>query len=283
MSSQKIYPQKKINQIESIETLLTKYSMVGLTNLDGISSNVLQRIRKTLRGDTQIKIAKNTLKRIAIEKAKTKNPNLQNIFEHVKGNTALIFSNKNPFALQKFFNANRVAVAAKPGQKATDDIWVSAGPTDMSPGPVIGEFNSIGIRTSVEAGKIKINQDTKVLSAGEVITETHASIFSKLGIKPLKMGIALNLALEESGELLYEKDLNIDVDAILSDLELAFVHAFNLSVNIEYPTRENIGTLLMQSSSEAMNLSVGVAYPTKENIGLLLAKAVGEASVFAEN
>ena len=281
MSSLKNYPQKKVTQIQEIEKLLNNYSMVGLTNLDGISSNVLQRIRKTLRGDTEIKIAKNTLKRIAINNVKTKNPKLVNIFDHVNGNTAFIFSNKNPFALQKFFNANRVAVAAKPGQKATDDVWVSAGPTDMSPGPVIGEFNSIGIRTSVEAGKIKINQDTKVLSAGDVVTDTHASIFSKLGIKPLKMGIALNLALEESGELLFAKDLNIDVETILSDLELAYVHAFNLSIGVEYPTKENIGTLLAQSASEAMNLSVGVDYPTKENIGLLLAKAVGQASVFS--
>ena len=232
MSTQKVYPPNKIKQINIMEELFQTYSMIGLTNLNGISSSVLQKIRKQLRGDTEIKVAKNTLKRIALNNAKTKNKNLANLFDHVKGNTALIFSNKNPFALQKFFNANRVAVAAKPGQIATDDVWVSAGATEMSPGPVIGEFNSIGIRTSVEAGKIKINQDTKVLSAGDVITDTHASIFSKLGIKPLKMGIALNLALEESGELLYEKDLNIDVDAILTDLELAYAHAFNLSVCI---------------------------------------------------
>ena len=283
MSEQKHYPQKKVNQIQEIETLLNTYSMIGLTNLDGISSNVLQRIRKTLRGDTEIKVAKNTLKRIAINNAKTKNPKVANIFDHVNGNTALIFSNKNPFALQKFFNANRVAVSAKPGQVATEDVWVSAGATEMTPGPVIGELNSIGIRTSVEAGKIKINQDTKVLSAGEVITDTHASIFSKLGIKPLKMGIALNLALEESGELLYEKDLNIDVEAILNDLVSAYSAAFNLSVGVEYPTKQNIGTLLAVSSSEAMNLSVGVDYPTKENIGILLAKAIGQASVFAES
>lgn len=280
-TEQRKYPQKKIDQIESMEDLFKNYSMIGLTNLNGISSSVLQRIRKTLRGDTEIKIAKNTLKRIALNNAKTGNPKLANLFDHVKGNTALIFSNKNPFALQKFFNANRVAVAAKPGQVATDDVWVSAGATEMSPGPVIGEFNSIGIRTSVEAGKIKINNDTKVLSAGEVITDTHASIFSKLGIKPLKMGIALNLALEESGEILFEKDLNIDVEAILNELVLEYTHAFNLSVGIEYPTSGNIGTLLAKSASEAMNVSVGIGYPTKENIGILLAKAVGEASLFA--
>lgn len=281
MSEQKHYPQKKTEQIDHMEKLFESYSMIGLTNLNGISSSVLQKIRKQLRGDTEIKVAKNTLKRIALDKAKKKNKNLANLFDHVKGNQALIFSNKNPFALQKFFNANRVAVAAKPGQIATDDVWVSAGATDMSPGPVIGEFNSIGIRTSVEAGKIKINNDTKVLSAGEVITDTHASIFSKLGIKPLKMGIALNLALEESGELLYEKDLNIDVEAILNDLVAEYTAAYNLSVAVEYPTADNIGTLLAKNHSEAINLSVSVAYPTKENIGILLAKAVGEASIFA--
>jgi large subunit ribosomal protein L10 len=281
MSEQKHYPQKKVDQIQEIEVLLKKYPMIGLTNLNGISSNVLQKIRRTLRGDTEIKIAKNTLKRIAFNKVVKTNPKLSKLLDQINGNTAIIFSNKSPFALQKFFNANRVAVSAKPGQKATDDVWVSAGPTDMSPGPVIGELNSVGIRTSVENGKIKINQDVQVLSAGDTITEAHASVFSKLSIKPLKMGIALSLALEENGELLYEKDLNIDVDAILKNVELAHSQAFNLSVATAYPTTSNIGTLIMLGNSAAMNLSVGVGYPTKENIGMLLAKAVGQASAFA--
>ena len=280
MSEQKNYPQKKTDQINEIEELIHQFNIIGLTKLEGISSSVLQRIRKSLKGDTEIKIAKNTLKRRAFDSAKSKKPHINKLIEHINGNQALIFTNKNPFALQNFFNSNRVAVSAKPGQIATDDVWVSAGVTEMSPGPVIGEFNSIGIRTSVEAGKIKINTDTKVLSAGEVISETHASIFSKLGIKPLKMGIALNLALEESGELLQEKDLNIDVDEILTNLELAYIHAYNLSVSTAYPTKQTIGSILMAGASKATNLSVGVAYPTKDNIGLLFAKAIGQASLF---
>jgi large subunit ribosomal protein L10 len=275
------YPQKKIQQIKEIEDLLLKYKIIGLTNLEGVSSNVLQKIRKSLHGDTEIKVAKNTLKRIAINNAASKKKQVKKLIDHINGNSAFIFSKRNPFALQKYFNANRVAVAAKPGQIATEDIWISAGVTEMTPGPVIGELNSIGLRTSVEAGKIKINQDTKVLGAGEPISETHASIFSKLDIKPLKMGIALSLAMEETGEILFEKDLNVDEDAIMNQLIQAYTSAFNLSLSTGYPTKDNISSLLSLGHAYAFNLSLATGYPTKETIASLLAKARSEAEALS--
>lgn len=272
------YPQKKTQQINEIEDLLLNYNIIGLTNLEGVSSAVLQKIRKSLYGNTEIKVAKNTLKRIAINNAAGKKKEVKKLLEHINGNSAFIFSKRNPFALQKYFNANRVAVAAKPGQIATEDVWISAGVTEMTPGPVIGELNSIGLRTSVEAGKIKINQDTKVIEAGDTITETHASIFSKLDIKPLKMGIALSLAMEESGEILFEKDLDVDEEATIAKLVQAYNSAINLSMSTGYPTKATITPLLSLGHSYAFNLSVAAGYPTKASIGTLLAKATGQAS-----
>lgn len=275
------YPQNKIQQIQEIEDLLLNYKIIGLTNLEGVSSAVLQKIRKSLHGNTEIKVAKNTLKRIAINNAAGKKKEVKKLLEYIHGNTAFIFSKRNPFALQKYFNANRVAVAAKPGQIATEDVWINAGLTEMTPGPVIGELNSIGLRTSVEAGKIKINKDTKVIEAGDTITETHASIFSKLDIKPLKMGIALTLAMEESGEILFEKDLTIDEEATMVQLVEAYTSAYNLSLSTAYPTKETIRPLISLGHSYAFNLSIASSYPTKETIGTLLAKAKGQASAIS--
>lgn len=276
-NEEQVYPAKKLQQVKEIEELALQYKVIGLTNLEGVSSSVLQNIRKALRGQTEIKMAKNTLKRIALTQASKERPELQSLIEEVNGNCAFIFSDQNPFTLQRYFNANRIAVAAKPGQLSSEDVWISAGVTDMSPGPVIGELNSIGLRTSVEAGKIKINQDTKVLSAGEEVTEIHASIFSKLDIKPVKVGIALHLAMEETGEILYGTDLTVDEEAILGELMNAYVAAFNLSMSTGYPTRATIMPLLGLAHSYAMNLSVEAAIPTKDSIGLLLAKAMGQA------
>lgn len=278
-TDKKVYPQKKLDQVNKMKELLLKYNMIGLTNLDGVSSSVLQKIRKSLYGDTEIIVAKNTLKKIAIGNAKKKKSLVAKLEKHINGNIAFIFSNRSPYVLQKYFNSNRISVSAKPGQLATEDIWISAGLTDMTPGPVIGELNSIGLRTSVEAGKININKDTKVLEAGETITETHASIFSKLDIKPLKMGIALSLALEESGDILLESDLNIDEEATMVKMKQAYLRAFNLSMATAYPTKDTVSPLLSLGQIHAVNLSVTSAYPTKDSINLILAKAMGQATV----
>jgi len=278
MSKTHTYPQQKVQLIKDLEMLIGKYSTIGLTNLDGVASNVLQNLRKALRGDTEIKVAKNTLKKLSIEKAAKKHPKIKKLLPYLKGNTGFIFTNKSPFSLQRFFNSNKVDVSAKPGQIATREVYISGGQTDMSPGPVIGELNSIGVRTSVESGKIKINADTKVLDAGDEITETHASILSRLGIKPLSVGMSLHLALEESGDLLFEKDLNINEDEILEQLGLAWAHGIGLSLTTGYPTKETINSLLSQAYGAAINLSVEAAYPMAENIASLLAKAFGQAT-----
>ncbi|MHA2365646.1 MAG: 50S ribosomal protein L10 [Candidatus Hodarchaeales archaeon] len=276
MSEKKTYPQSKIDQIKELEGLIKAYKVIGLTKLDGVSSNVLQNIRGALRGDTEIKVSKNTLKRLSINNLPKKYTKVKKLLPYLEGNSALIFSNRDAFSLQRYFNANRINVSAKPGQIASDEVYVPAGPTDMAPGPVIGELNSIGIRTSVEAGKVKINQDTKILDPGDEISETHASIMARLGIKPLKMGISLHLALE-SGDLLFEKDLNIDEDEIMTQLKLAMSYGINLSLKTGYPTERTINNLLNLAHFYANNLAMETGYPTKDNINLLLTKAYGQA------
>ncbi|WP_455465237.1 50S ribosomal protein L10, partial [Candidatus Hodarchaeum mangrovi] len=66
---------KKVDQVNAIVDLATKYSVIGLADLSGISSKALQGIRSSMRvGDVQavIKVAKNTLKSLAFVNIATK-------------------------------------------------------------------------------------------------------------------------------------------------------------------------------------------------------------------
>lgn len=273
------YSPRKTTLIKDIKDLSTNYKTIGLTRLDGITSNVLQNIRKSLRGSTVIKVSKNTLKRIAFKDAIKARPDLEQLRPYLVHSTALVFSNENPFKLMKFFDKNRVSVFAKPGQVVNQDVWVNAGPTDFNPGPIISEFNSIGIRTSVQQGKVHIQKDVKILNAGEVVSEAHASIMSKLNIKPVKMGITLNYAIDEVGEFYKETDLSVDDEAIKGQLVTAYQQAFNLTVKLGIPTKQNIKVLLSKTNQTAINLSIKVGYPTKENIKQLLALNENNAKV----
>jgi large subunit ribosomal protein L10 len=264
-------PEAKSKQVSELVQLAKKYKTIGLTKLDGISSNVLQNIKKSLRGSTVIKVSKNTLKRLALEEAIKSRPDLEKLDPHITSSLAFVFSNDNPFSLMKFFDKNRVNVAAKPGQIVHQEVWVNAGPTDFNPGPIISEFNSAGIRTSVQQGKVNIQKDVKILSSGDTVTESTASIMSKLGIKPIRAGISLNIAIDEEGTLFTENELSINEEDIMDQLLTANQDAFNLSVKLGYPTKQNIQILLNKTHQEAMNLSLEAGYPTKETIVNLLA------------
>ncbi|MFW9928310.1 MAG: 50S ribosomal protein L10 [Candidatus Thorarchaeota archaeon] len=260
------YSKMKIKQIEEIVELATQYKTIGLTRLDGISSSVLQNIKKSLRGSTVIKISKNTLKKIALDEVIKKRPQIKKLLPHINNSLAFVFSNENPYKLMKFFDKNRVNVAAKPGQVVQQEVWVNAGPTDFNPGPIISEFNASGIRTSVQQGKVYIQKDVRILNPGDQVTEALASIMSKLGLKPIKTGISLNYILDAEGNLFTETDLSVDDEKILNDLKTVSTHAFNLSIKISYVTKQNIGFLLMKSKQEAINLSLKSGYTTKDTI-----------------
>jgi len=276
------YPENKTKDIEQILEYIDRYSVIGITRLDGISSSAIQGIRRILYKDfdqTVIKVSKNTLKKIAFSRAKKKG--LSKLEAEMEGSCGLVFSNANPFMLQKFLNVNQVEAPAKPGMVATSEVIVPAGPTDMNPGPVIGELNSIGARASVQKGKIHIMNDAVVLKEGDTVTETHASVLNRLGIKPFKIGLNIAVALE-AGEIIKGKDLVVDEEKIMAELLQGYRDAMSLSMHTGYPTKETIEPLLQKAYREAMNLSVETNFPTDKNIKQLLAKGSATASGIAK-
>lgn len=271
----KDYPEVKVKQINELVDLINKYDVIALARLDGIASSVIQDIRANLRGKTVLKVSKNTLKKLAVEKS-TKN-GIEKLKDHLKGSVALVFSNENPFKLQRFLLSNTVPSGAKIGQVATNDVVIPAGGTDLNPGPVIGELNSVGIRTKVEKGKITIVSDSKIIKEGEVVTENQAKVLNRLGIKPFSVGLTLSIAFE-NGEIVKGNDLVIDEEAIMGNLVMAHQHALGLAIESAYITKGTIDALLAKANSKAVNLSVFSAYPTVSTIKLLISKANSEAA-----
>ncbi|MHA1166933.1 MAG: 50S ribosomal protein L10 [Candidatus Hodarchaeales archaeon] len=275
------YPEKKIREIEDILEALDKYNVIGIARLDGISSSAIQGIRKILYRDfeTVIKVSKNTLKRIAFARSSKKG--IKELADKLDGSCALVFSNANPYNLQKFLNENQVDAPAKAGMVATSEVIIPAGPTDMNPGPVIGELNSIGARASVQKGKIHIMKDSTVLKEGDTVTETHASVLNRLGIMPFKIGMSLYLALED-GKIIHGKDLVVDEGKIMNDMLAGYQDALKLSLFTGYPVKDTIEQLLAKAYREALSLAMETGFPTDKNIEQLIAKAAARAKGIAD-
>jgi large subunit ribosomal protein LP0 len=90
--------------------------MTGIISLDGISSSVMQKIRASLRDQaTEIRVAKNTIKTLALKKAAKKKKGIDTLIEHLDGSCGLIFSELSPFRLQKILLENQMPAPAKTG------------------------------------------------------------------------------------------------------------------------------------------------------------------------
>jgi len=270
-------------QIDTITKLADEYSVIGITDLNGISSSALQGIRASLRSGeikATIKVAKNNLKTIALKKiaGSANRKDLQKLISHISGSCALIFSNTNPFKLQQFLNRNKVPAPAKAGQISPVDVYIPEGLTNLDPGPIISELGSIGLQTRIEKGKIRISKTAKVLSIGETVSESHASVLTRLGIQPFSVSLRLSQVLD-SGSIIDGSILQVDEDKIISDLQQAYMNALALAMDplVIYYTEETIPLLLNNAARQSIGLSLELNYPTKNNVDLLLAKSKAQA------
>ncbi len=245
-------PQWKKDEIENIKKLMTTYSSTGIVGVHGIPSNQLQVMRKNLRGLANIKMCRNSLVYRALDES---SDNIKQINKYVEDQTALLFTNENPFKLYKILEKGKTAAPIKSGGIAPKDIVVQKGPTSFPPGPIVGELQGVGIPAGIEGGKVVIRETKTVAKKGDVVNAKLASILARLEIHPVELGLDLRVVYEKG--MIYEsKLLAVDETKIRSDLIFAVQRAFNLSINSAYPAKATISTLLTKAASQSRNLAI---------------------------
>jgi large subunit ribosomal protein L10 len=269
MSIKKIAPWKK-EVIEQIQGNLSTYKMVASANLQQVRSSQIHEVRKKLRGKVQFLVAKNTLVKRAAEESKKEN--IGRFTEKLLGSRILLFSDIAPHSLVLLLNKNKVRVPAKAGDVATGEILIPAGNTGLPPGPVISEFGEAKVPTKIESGSIWVSKDTVVSRKGDAISPKLASVLSKLGIKPMELGLSLTAAYEQ-GVVYAEEDLKVDLDEYRTNLRQAASQAFNVAVNTGYVLPETAPQILGKVYREALSLAINAAYPAEEALPQIIRTA----------
>ena len=262
-------PQWKKDEIEEIKKNLTNYSSIGVVGIRGIPSNQLQLMRKSLRGIADLKLCRNSLIDRALNESSS---DIQQINKYVEDQTALLFTNENPFKLSKILLQGKTSAPIKAGTVSPKDIVVEKGPTAFPPGPIVGELTGAGIAAGIEGGKVVIRQTKTVAKKGDIVDAKLASILSRLEIHPMELGLDLR-AVYQNGMIYESKILSVDETVYKNNLTLAVQHAFNLSVNSAYPTKFTISTLLTKAASQSRNLAINAEVMMPEIIDVLLGKA----------
>ncbi|HIH37702.1 50S ribosomal protein L10 [Candidatus Woesearchaeota archaeon] len=255
---------------------LSSYPIIGIVNMANLPAKQLQAMRSKLRGPVVVKMVKKTLMKHAFKIAEKDKPGISQLADRFEGMPALILSKDNPFKLFKTLKANQSPAPAKAGQIAPDDITIPKGKTPFSPGPIISELGGVGLKTSVQDGKVAIVNDKVVTEKGHVINAKVASVLTRLSIMPMKIGLDLVCVIENG--VIYGRDvLDIDETIFLSKVQTAARHAVNLSMEAAYPTKDTMSLLIAKAFTQAKGVAVESAILNEKTTPDIIAKAARQA------
>jgi large subunit ribosomal protein L10 len=262
-------PAWKDEEISHIKADVKTHDVVAVVSIHGIPARQFQDMRAELKNVAKIQVARNTLIHRALEQS---GESTLKLFENVEGQTALVFTNLNPFKLFKLIENSKTPAPAKTGEKAPRDIIVEKGPTSFRPGPIVGDLQNAGIPAAIEKGKIVIRETKTVVKTGEPISARLADVLQRLEIYPMEVGLYLRAAYD--GDVIYtSEDLKIDEQAFFNQVVSAVSNALNLSINIGYPTSLTVETLLQKGTFEGMTLGLEAEIFEPEVLKILLLRA----------
>ena len=279
IQDRKSYPKKKRMMYDELQELPKNYDVIALSKMTKVRATQLMMIRKKLRNDLKILIIKNKVAQRAFEKVKNV-PGLESLSKELEGQCGLIFTQISPFKLNLIFDQNKVFLPAKGGDIASKEISIPAGNTGITPGPVLSEFKEANVPTKINQGSIWVNRDTVIARKGDVISQKLASLMSKLNIKPIEAGIALNFAIA-AGLLLRESDLKINLEQYRNEMSRSFQEALALATEAGYLTSETVIPLLLKTHQKAVVLASESAYISQDTVALVLPRAQSKAYTVA--
>jgi large subunit ribosomal protein L10 len=261
--------------VGNISDSIKSANTVAILNMKDLPSRQLQVIRKKLDKKVSIIMSRKKLMALALEKSGR--DKAANLVEHFKGMPAIVTSELDAFSLWALLKSNMSQSAAKGGQEAPFDITVPAGMTNFAPGPILGELGDVGIKAGINAGKIEIKEDSKVVSEGDIISVQLAALLERLDIKPMKIGLNLVAALED-GTIFMRSELDVDSDEVIAQIKSLHIDALMLAVGTGLINKETAEIMLRNAEMDAMKLAYAQGILADKVKDLVLSKADAEAS-----
>ena len=243
--------QSKLKEVEKLQKRIEEAQVVGVLDMFKLPSKQYQEIQKQLRDDVDFVSIKKSILLHALEKVGREN--IKDIVKEMPVQPMLVFTKTDPFKFYMKASKLKSPNYAKGGDKAEEEIEVTAGPTDLMPGPAIAEFSKVGIPAGVEGGKIAVKKDKVVAKAGDEISTDLANILRKLKIQPMNVGLNI-VSVYDKGTIYNNDVLSMAGQGYINQTISAHQHAINLTVFVSYPTKDNIGMLLAKAEREAQAL-----------------------------
>lgn len=271
--------QWKVDLVKEISKEIDSNDLSAIVSISGIRNNQLQGIRKTLKGQMHMQVMRSTLLLKALEKAKKEN--IKELETAMGGQIALVTSSHEPNELYELLESTKLDASPKGGEVAEEDIVVEPMDTGFPPGPMISEFQKVGLQAAIEKGTIIIKKESVFVKQGETISKDKAKILEKLNIKPLRVGLRMIGAVKDG--LYYNEDiLSVSREMILGDVIAAFNSAKSIALGATFIVPEILPELIVKARIQAETLALDAGIVDEGNIQIFILKAIREASALSK-
>merc|ERR1712015_455899 len=181
----------------------------------------MQQIRISLRGQAVVLMGKNTMMRKAIR-------------GHIKNNVGFVFTKEDLTHVRDLLLSNKVRAPAKAGALAPLDVVVPAQNTGMGPEKT-SFFQALSIPTKITRGTIEIISDVHLITAGDKVGMSEATLLNMLKISPFTYGLVVQ-KVYDSGSVFDPEILDITDDDLKAKFMSGVAQVAALSLAISYPT-----------------------------------------------
>merc|ERR1711988_17985 len=238
----------KANYFTKIVQLLDEYPKCFLVEADNVGSKQMQQIRMSLRGHAVVLMAKN--------------PKLEALMNHIRGNVGFVFTKEDLVSIRDMLLANKVKAPAKAGALAPLDVQVPAQNTGLGPEKT-SFFQALNIPTKITKGTIEITNNVNLITAGDKVGMSEATLLNMLGISPFTYGLVVT-KVYDSGSIFDPTILDITDEDLKAHVLAGIRNIAALSLKIGYPTVASVPHSIINGMKNCMALAAVTEITFKE-------------------
>ncbi|KAJ3425057.1 60S ACIDIC ribosomal protein P0 [Anaeramoeba flamelloides] len=262
MGAEKKGSKHKKVYIDKVLKLLDTYQKVLIVSSNNISSKQIQIIRKALLKKAVVLMGKNSLIRRACKMYAEKNPKVNELIPLIKQNIGLVFTNEDPRTIRDIIVENKINAPAKAGTVAPNDVIVPKGDTGLEPTQTTF-LQALDIQTRIAKRQIEILYDVKLVSEGEKVGSSEATLLSKLGIKPFVYGMKL-VQVYDNGSVYGPQVLDITDEMLKKNVLEELGNVSGISLELGFPTQVSLPYSFMNNFRNILAISLETGYEIKE-------------------
>jgi len=261
----------KAAYFEKARKLLGNFEKIFICDADNVTSKQFQEIRTGMRGQGEILMGKNTMMKKAIREVANQNPAVEKLLPLIKKNVGFVMTNGDLKTIRDLIQSYKVPAAAKTGAISPVNVEVPAQQTSLGPEKT-SFFQALSIPTKITRGLIEITGKVSLLTAGDKVGQSEATLLQMLGIRPFEYGFDI-ISVYDSGSVFSPAILDITEDDIRARFCAGVANVAAVSLNIGYPTIASVPHSIANGFKNLMAIAAvtDIEFPEVERLKAYLA------------